>query len=75
MKISLCSVSEKADVLSALVYAMNLKNEKRNIGRRKEDFTLREQNERFHKLCEVGKTITAEMDIKMLFPLQEILLQ
>jgi len=52
-----------------LVYAMNLKNQKRNIGRRKEDFTLREQNERFHKLCEVGKTITAEIDIKMLFPL------
>ncbi len=42
---------------------------KRQIGRREEDFTVREQNRRFHRLCEVGKTITAEMDIEVLFPL------
>ncbi|MCM2285937.1 MAG: GAF domain-containing protein [Desulfobacula sp.] len=48
---------------------MNITKEKRQIGRRTEDFTVREQNERFHKLCEVGKTITAEIDINVLFPL------
>lgn len=48
---------------------MNVKNEKRQIGRREEDFAVREQLDRFHKLCEVGKTITAEIDIKVLFPL------
>ncbi len=41
----------------------------RKIGRREEDFQVREQNKRFHRLCEVGKTITAEMDFDILFPL------
>ena len=41
---------------------------KRQVGRREEDFSIREQNGRFHRLCNVGKTITAEIDIKVLFP-------
>ena len=45
------------------------KSPKRDIGRRKEDYTVREQNNRFHRLCEVGKTITAEIDINVLFKL------
>ncbi|MFH2091930.1 MAG: adenylate/guanylate cyclase domain-containing protein [Pseudomonadota bacterium] len=45
------------------------KPKKRQIGRREEDALVREQNERFHRLCNVGKTITAEIDIKILFPL------
>lgn len=48
---------------------MDIRLENRQIGRRKEDYQIREQNKRFHKLCEVGKTITAEIDIKVLFPL------
>ena len=45
------------------------KTPKRDIGRRKEDHIVREQNVRFHRLCEVGKTITAEIDINVLFQL------
>ncbi len=48
---------------------MTMANERRLVGRRKEDVQVREQNERFHELCEVGKAITGEIDIKVLFPL------
>jgi len=48
---------------------MNQTNEKRSIGRREEDFFIRKQNERFSQLCEVGRTVTAEMDLEVLFPL------
>ncbi len=48
---------------------MNQANKKRSIGRRGEDSSVREQNERFSQLCEVGKTVTAEIDIGLLFPL------
>ncbi len=50
--------------------SMNIdKTKNRAVGRRAEDFSIREQNHRFHRLCNVGKTITAEIDIKVLFPL------
>jgi len=48
---------------------MAVSKDDRSIGRRDEDFFIRKQNERFSQLCEVGKTVTAEMDIEMLFPL------
>ncbi len=48
---------------------MNQTDEKRNIGRRDEDFFVRKQNERFSQLCEVGKTVTAEIELEVLFPL------
>lgn len=48
---------------------MNSTNGKRTVGRRIEDSLISEQNKRFHQLCEVGKTITAEINIKVLFPL------
>lgn len=44
-------------------------DEHRKIYRRDEDFFIKKQNERFSQLCEVGKTVTAEMDIEILFPL------
>ncbi len=47
--------------------ALDLK--KRTIGRREADFSIRKQNERYSQLCEIGKTITAEIDIEELFPL------
>ncbi len=48
---------------------MALEKENRSIGRREADFSIRKQNERYSKLCEVGKTITAEIDLEELFPL------
>jgi class 3 adenylate cyclase/putative methionine-R-sulfoxide reductase with GAF domain len=48
---------------------MNQTNESRRIGWRQEDFQIRELNERFHQLFEVGKVITSEISIKVLFPL------
>lgn len=48
---------------------MDQTNQKRSLGRRDEDFFVRKQNERFRQLCEVGKTITAEIEIEVLFPL------
>lgn len=47
---------------------MNMKKS-RGIGRRKEDFIVRKENSRFQKLSEIGKIITAEIDLKVLFPL------
>lgn len=48
---------------------MHPKKIQRDVGRRDEDFKIREQNKRYSQLCEVGKIITAEIDIKTLFPL------
>ena len=48
---------------------MDSLNKTRGIGRREEDSIIRKQNERFSQLCEVGKIITAEIDLKVLFPL------
>ncbi len=48
---------------------MSKKQKKRNIGRRDIDFSIRKQNDRYSKLCEVGKTITSEINLEELFPL------
>jgi len=43
--------------------------DKRNFGRRKEDFVLRDQNQRFKQLYTVGQAITSEMKMEPLFDL------
>jgi class 3 adenylate cyclase/putative methionine-R-sulfoxide reductase with GAF domain len=48
---------------------MDSSRPKRQLGRREEDFLVREQNSRFHTLCEIGKAMTAEIEIRTLFPL------
>ena len=48
---------------------MNSANKRSGTVRREEDSQVREQNERYRQLCEVGRTITAEINIKVLFPL------
>ncbi|MCP3871888.1 MAG: GAF domain-containing protein [Desulfobacteraceae bacterium] len=48
---------------------MSYVKQKRAIGRRESDLFIRKQNERYSQLCEIGKTITAEIDIEVLFPL------
>lgn len=48
---------------------MDIEKENRSIGRREEDFFIRKQNERYSQLCEIGKTVTAEMEMELLFPL------
>ena len=40
---------------------------KRGIGRRKEDFILRDQNHRYKQLFNVGQIITSEMNMHLLF--------
>jgi class 3 adenylate cyclase len=42
---------------------------KRSVGRRKEDWTVRDQNLRYKELFQVGQIITSEMNIEVLFEL------
>jgi len=49
--------------------AENGDKEKRNLGRRKEDVVLRDENQRFKQLYAVGQTITSEMNMDALFEL------
>jgi len=48
---------------------LDQQHEKRNIGRRQDDWTTRDRNLRYKELFQVGQIITSEMNMEVLFEL------